>query len=724
MTNASKTPVALLLALAVSSTVTAQDEEVLDEVLVTGGRDAVRTLAGSATYIDEEEIAEFDATDISELLLRSPGIYIRAEDGYGLRPNVGIRGAAAERSQKITLMEDGILIAPAPYSAPAAYYFPNVNRMRAVEVIKGPASIHYGPHTVGGAVNLVTRPVPSQAAGMVEASFGSDNYRKYRASYGNRLGNIGFLVDALRYGADGFKALDGGGDTGFTRNDLNLKLEWQAGADAVLNQRLQLKLGYAEEISDETYLGLSDVDFAIDPDRRYVASSLDRFESEHTQVHALHMLSFDSSLQLSTKAYVNHFERAWNKFDGLIGGPSPNLVLARPDIFAAELDLIRGDIDSADLGGMLVDVTNNDREYGAHGLEVSAIYILELGRVSHELEAGLRWHHDYVDRDHRQRGYAVIDGALQFDGNDARPRKALNEGRTDAAALYLSDAIQLERWSFDIGVRVENIAREFDDGLDDTFTTNDETVVLPGLGVHWQWRDDLGLFAGINRGFSPAAPAAGSEVNSEESTNFEYGLRFDRDALHAELIGFFSDYSNLIGRCRVSDSVCDPGQEFSAGKVEIAGVEASGNYSHDFANGWSLPVSLVYTYTESAFQQSFLSDFPQWGNVQLGDELPYLPEHSARLQLGLQSDEYVFALAYRYVSAMREQAGSGELRPGEHTAAYGILNLSAGWGLSEAWKLLAVVENVMDERDIVSRRPIGARPTAPRMLRLTATYRF
>ena len=67
-------------------------------------------------------------------------MYIREEDGFGLRPNIGIRGAAAERSQKVTIMRDGVLITPAPYSAPAAYYIPNVSRIASVEVLKGPAT--------------------------------------------------------------------------------------------------------------------------------------------------------------------------------------------------------------------------------------------------------------------------------------------------------------------------------------------------------------------------------------------------------------------------------------------------------------------------------------------------------------------------------------------------------------------------------------------------------
>ena len=81
-------------------------------------------IAGSAHRVDEAMMELFDYNDIQQVLGQIPGVVARGEDGFGLRPNIGIRGANSDRSAKITLLEDGLPLSPAPYAAPAAYYFP------------------------------------------------------------------------------------------------------------------------------------------------------------------------------------------------------------------------------------------------------------------------------------------------------------------------------------------------------------------------------------------------------------------------------------------------------------------------------------------------------------------------------------------------------------------------------------------------------------------------
>ncbi len=115
----------------------------IEHMTIIGSQETAKALPGSAFVIDSEELEKFEYTDIHRILRQVPGVYIQQEDGYGLRPNIGIRGAGGHRSEKITLMEDGILIAPAPYSGPSAYYFPTTARMSSVEVLKGPESALY-----------------------------------------------------------------------------------------------------------------------------------------------------------------------------------------------------------------------------------------------------------------------------------------------------------------------------------------------------------------------------------------------------------------------------------------------------------------------------------------------------------------------------------------------------------------------------------------------------
>ena len=102
----------------------------------------------------------------------------------GLRPNIGIRGGNPDRSKKLTLMEDGVLFGPAPYSAPAAYYFPLITRMVGVKVIKGPSAIAFGPQTVGGAIDFITRSIPVAPSGGVDLGLGQYGYTKAHAHFG------------------------------------------------------------------------------------------------------------------------------------------------------------------------------------------------------------------------------------------------------------------------------------------------------------------------------------------------------------------------------------------------------------------------------------------------------------------------------------------------------------------------------------------------------------
>src|SRR5690606_31023776 len=153
-----------------------------------------------------------------------PGVNVYEEDGFGLRPNISLRGTSPERSSKITLMEDGVLIAPAPYAAPAAYYFPTIGRMQAVEILKGSSQIKYGPYTTGGAINLISTQIPQDFSGKMTLLGGSFGGKNLHANVGNAHKNFAYVVETFQFGSDGFKQLDNGGNTGFTKQDYLVKV--------------------------------------------------------------------------------------------------------------------------------------------------------------------------------------------------------------------------------------------------------------------------------------------------------------------------------------------------------------------------------------------------------------------------------------------------------------------------------------------------------------------
>ncbi|MBI4485122.1 MAG: carboxypeptidase regulatory-like domain-containing protein, partial [Acidobacteria bacterium] len=213
-------------------------EIVRERVNVVGDASLVEKIPGSAHVIErqEMEIAKLATGDIHQMLRQVPGINIQEEEGYGLRPNIGMRGSGTDRNSKITMMEDGVLIAPAPYAAPAAYYSPTAGRMESLEVRKGSSQIKYGPITTGGVLNYVSTSIPSDFQVRSVVTGGGDATRKVAANVGDTRRNFGWLVETFQFRTDGFKQLDGGGDTGVELSDYLAKFRVNTTPTAAMYQ--------------------------------------------------------------------------------------------------------------------------------------------------------------------------------------------------------------------------------------------------------------------------------------------------------------------------------------------------------------------------------------------------------------------------------------------------------------------------------------------------------
>ena len=186
---------------------------VLDKIMVIGNPANIEKIPGSAQVVTKEDIRQQNYDDINRVLRKVPGVYVREEDGFGLFPSISLRGVDTTRNSKITIMEDGVMMSPAPYTAPAAYYSPTAGRMSGLEVLKGSSQIKYGPHTTGGVINYLSTSIPTKEKAYLKSTFGSFNEQRTHAYVGNTFdagdaGQFGILLEAYRRQSDGFKKID------------------------------------------------------------------------------------------------------------------------------------------------------------------------------------------------------------------------------------------------------------------------------------------------------------------------------------------------------------------------------------------------------------------------------------------------------------------------------------------------------------------------------------
>lgn len=705
------------VALSLSATAMAKDaggvERNFEQITVIGSQAAINDIPGSATFISDEELQKFEFTDISRVLASVPGVYVQEEDGYGLRPNIGMRGTGTGRNDKISVMEDGVLVAPAPYSAPSAYYFPTMGRMESIEVLKGAASVKYGPRTTGGVLNLLSRSLPTEAnssMGMVDAALGSDGYYKGHAYFAKEKNNTAGLIEVFSYGADGFKELPVGDDnTGFEKNDVLVKFGHTFGENDAHN--IEFKAKYSEETSDETYMGLTNADYQENPNRRYAASQNDEMNTRHNAYQVNYAYRFGEGYEFLATAYLNDFHRNWYKASKV-----SESYLEQYSEFEAN--------PTAE-GIENIGVKANNRDYQAKGVQSE----LHIPAGDHYITVGVRYHEDEMDRFQWEDKYTLNQDLSMTLTSQGAPGS--NSNRLDSAkasTLFIQDEWTVDALVVSAGLRYEDITitREEWAKSDPTRSqgltkdiSNDTEILVPSLGATYTLNDNVTLLAGIQKGYAPAAPG-NADQDEEESVNIEFGSRFNANGFNGEVIAFYSDYDNMHGNCTAAVGCSDDniGDQYNYGEVEVSGFEFSAGRTFNTASV-AFPVKLTYTYTDSEFKNTFDSEI--WGSVEKGDAMPYVPENQVALSFGAEVNNFVVNSQIRYVSDAHADLSDSGLNAIDSRVVW---DLAAKYLIDENQKVYLSVDNLFDKTYIANRANGGIQPGKPRSVQMGYSYSF
>lgn len=675
----------------------------------------LQRIPGSVEVLDRQTLEIARPFNFNEALRKFTGVHVREEEGFGLRPSIGIRGLDPNRSAKVLLLEDGVPLGHAPYGDTDAYYHPPIERYNGIEILKGSGQIAHGPNTLGGLLNYITPNPPQDGVqGSVTLLGGNlryfNGYGSVGAGFGEGAGRTGILFDFLH------KRGEGARENMFAKL-YDILLKTTTSLNRSQTQTLGFKLNYYGEDSNLTYSGLTQAEFDANP--RFNPFRNDFFYGDRWGGSAMYTNAINGRAVFTATMYASNFNRDWWR-QSSNSDQRPNRRGANGCLGLAQLDTLCGN------EGRL-------RSYDAFGIDPRMKVSSRLG----ETDFGIRYHRETQNRLQQNNDTLGPNGRTGLTVED-------NQRKNSALSGYVQHRFLLGKFAVTPGLRVEHVDIERTNRLPGSFVLarTDLTQFIPGIGVSYNPTDTITLFAGAHRGFAPPRPAdiisnTGGvlELDPELSWNYEAGLRsLPFRGLRLDAAFFRLDYENQIVPANLSGGV---GSALtSAGRTLHQGFEFAtrADFGTLLVSPHNFYVRTAWTYIPTAEYRGLrFSSVGGFSNVSIrGNRLIYSPEQLLTLNLGYSHPSGIDALV-EYVR-IGEQFGD-DLNTIPVTAngqrgmipAYGVWNATLNYRIGGydrfAPTLFVTAKNMADDTYIVDRRR-GIMVGMPRLVQAGVKFRF
>lgn len=551
--------------------------------------------AGARDVIRREDFAKTGATSVREVLNRIPGVSAPENNGTGshdLALNFGIRGLNPRLASRSTVLMDGIPVPFAPYGQPQLSLAPlSLGNMDAVDVVRGGGAVRYGPQSVGGVVNFVTRAIPKDfgieagVEGQLSPTSSQNNPKETHNLMIGGTADNGFGT-ALLY--SGTRGSDWREHSSTRIDDVMLKSHYAPNEVHSFNSLLQYYNGSADMPG-----GLTRADY--DADRWQSTRPYDRFWGRRQLANFGYQYQPDQQHKFTVQTFFTQTLRSGYLEQGKR-------------------------------------ITLSPRNYWVRGIEPRYSQSFNLGSSAHEVGVGYR----YVSEAGHEMRYYTETSSGQLPGASSPHDRDTRSG-TEAHAWYIDDRVDIGNWTITPGMRFEHIESYQDNNLKGIHQEVSYDAPLPALNVLYHVTDSWNLYANTEGSFgtvqySQIGKAVQSgNVEPEKARTWEIGSRYDDGALTAEMGLFLINFNNQYDSNQINDTVT------ARGKTRHTGVETQARYD---LSSLTPTLENVSVYASYAYVNA---EIREKGDT-YGNQVPFSAKHKGTLGMDYKPGRWTFNL--------------------------------------------------------------------------------
>ncbi len=631
-----------------------------------------------------------------QVFMKIPGVMVWESDGSGVQIGIATRGLSPNRSWEFNVRQNGYDVTPDAFGYPESYYNPPMEAVERIEVVRGAASLQYGPQ-FGGLLNYRIKQAPADRKVSFETSNTVGSYGMFSTFNG-----IGGTVGKFDYYAFiNYRLGDGWRENsayrianGFVHLGYRFGPKWRMAAEGTF-------LTYQSQQPG----GLTDVQFAADPRR-----------------------SGRSRNWFSTPWFVGNLSLEYTPSERF----QASLRVTRVDAQRNSVGFVRA-ITTADTFNVALGSANPrqvDRDFYENlGAELRTRTTYKLLGRQHALVAGSRIYACQTDRLQLGRGTTGTDFDLSL--TDQRFPRDLNF-ETANLAFFAENLFRItNRWSITPGLRVEQLLNKAS-GRINISGGNEQNIIpeertrffaLGGIGTEYKVGQSSNFYANWTQAYRPVlysdlTPNATTDIidgNLEDAHGYNLDLGFRGrvdDWMNFDVSVFELKYDNRIGTLLRLDAGNQPFNfRTNVGSSRTRGVEAyveadvlrllvgeQGRYGSLSIFGslaWmkarylNFPVITYNTQTQALTETNLA-----------GKRVEYAPDYIYRVGVTYAKRSFSIAYQHHFTGSVFADAGNTETPTANAQAglipAYDVADLNVQWGFLQHYRVRAGVNNLYD----------------------------